>query len=65
MSQVFGKVGWQGDGTDIDLSITRVHSNLIGNGVTPSSFLQQSWSSIFTRPDQTVNSMRSSISSGR
>jgi iron complex outermembrane receptor protein len=57
VSQVFGKVGWQGNGTDIDLSVTRVHSNLIGNGVTPQSFLDQSWSSIFTRPDQTVNSM--------
>ncbi len=57
VSQFFGKVGWQSNGTDIDLSVTRVHSNLIGNGVTPQSFLDRSWSSIFTRPDQTVNSM--------
>ncbi|HQR52844.1 MAG TPA: TonB-dependent receptor [Burkholderiales bacterium] len=57
VSQFFTKVGWQSGGTDVDLSVTRVHSNLIGNGVTPQSFLDRSWSSIFTRPDQTVNSL--------
>ena len=57
VSQFFTKVGWESGGTDIDLSVTRVHSDLTGNGLTPQSFLDQSWSSIFTRPDNTVNSL--------
>ncbi len=54
--QFFGKIGWESNGTDIDLSVMRANNNLIGNGLTPQSFLDQNYKSIFTRPDQTLNS---------
>lgn len=57
VNQFFGKVGWESGDTDFDLSLTRVHSDLTGNGLTPQSFLDQNWRSIFTRPDNTVNSL--------
>ncbi|MGZ8255574.1 MAG: TonB-dependent receptor, partial [Burkholderiaceae bacterium] len=57
VNQFFTKVGWESGGTDLDLSVTRVRSNLTGNGLTPQSSLDRSWSSIFTRPDNTANSL--------
>jgi iron complex outermembrane receptor protein len=33
--QGFGKVGWQNDKTDIDLSYTYADTSLWGNGATP------------------------------
>ena len=39
--QFFGKIGWESNGTDIDLSVMRANNNLIGNGLTPQSFLDQ------------------------
>src|SRR5882762_3348178 len=37
--QGFGKVGWQNDKTDIDLSYTYADTSLYGNGATPVSML--------------------------
>ncbi len=50
----FAKSGWQDGRTDFDVSLTIADTNLTGNGVAPASFLSQSRSSIFTRPDQTI-----------
>ncbi|MEO8040300.1 MAG: TonB-dependent receptor, partial [Betaproteobacteria bacterium] len=55
--QIFAKTGVQTDDTDFDVSITHSQTDLIGNGVSPQSFLNQSWNRIFTRPDQTRNNM--------
>jgi len=55
--QVFAKTGVQTDDTDFDLSITHSQTDLIGNGVSPQSFLNRNWNRIFTRPDQTRNNM--------
>ncbi len=39
VTQGFGKVGWQNDRSDIDLSYTYAHTSLSGNGAAPLSML--------------------------
>jgi len=53
--QLFGKVGWQTDKTDVDLSYTWADNSMIGNGVTPESMLDYRYASIYTAPDHTHN----------
>jgi len=55
VQQLFGKLGWSNARTDIDLTYSFAKNNLIGNGFTPVEFQRQRYSSIFTRPDQTLN----------
>lgn len=58
VKQVFGKVGWQNETTDISLSLTAADNNMIGNGLTQKHFLDNlGWDSIHTKPDQTRNKM--------
>jgi outer membrane receptor protein involved in Fe transport len=52
--QGFGKVGWQNDKTDIDLSYTYGDTSLYGNGATPMSMLDYRRESSYT-PDFTAN----------
>ena len=52
--QGFGKVGWQNDKTDIDLSYTYADTSLYGNGATPLSMLDYRRASSYT-PDYTAN----------
>jgi outer membrane receptor protein involved in Fe transport len=52
--QGFGKVGWQNDKTDIDLSYTYADTSLYGNGATPMSMLDYRRESSYT-PDYTAN----------
>src|SRR5271156_5298090 len=54
--QVFGKVGWQNDKTDFDLSYTYADTSLYGNGATPVSMLDYDYESSYT-PDYTANLM--------
>ncbi|MDI3259856.1 MAG: TonB-dependent receptor [Sinobacteraceae bacterium] len=53
--QLFGKVGWQDEDTDVDLSYAFADTNLTGNGTTPESLLAYRRASIFTAPDNTRN----------
>src|SRR5213082_3943563 len=50
--QAFGKVGWQNDRTDVDLSYTYADTRLFGNGAAPLSMLyyrrEQSYTPDFT-----------------
>jgi iron complex outermembrane recepter protein len=57
VNQAFGKVGWENEKTDIDLSFTFADNNLQGVGPTPQNMLQQNWSSVYTSPDVTKNTM--------
>ena len=57
VNQAFGKVGWENEKTDIDLSFTFADNNLQGVGPTPQNMLQQNWSSFYTAPDVTKNTM--------
>jgi hypothetical protein len=52
--QAFGKVGWQTDRTDIDLSYTFADTNLFGNGAAPESMLAYKRDTSYT-PDFTDN----------
>jgi outer membrane receptor protein involved in Fe transport len=52
--QGFGKVGWQNDKTDIDLSYTYADTVLWGNGATPVSMLDYRREASYT-PDLTEN----------
>ena len=55
--QAFGKVGWQNEKTDIDLSYAYADSSMIGNGATPESMLDFRRASILSAPDFTHNIM--------
>ena len=56
--QVFSKVGWQGENTDANLSLTLADNELIGNGFVQKDFLSQlGYESINTKPDVTENEM--------
>ena len=52
--QAFGKVGWQNDKTDLDLSYTYADTSLFGNGATPLSMLDYRRETSYT-PDFTHN----------
>ena len=52
--QGFGKVGWQNEKTDIDLSYTYADTSLYGNGATPISILDFRRQASYT-PDFTHN----------
>jgi len=57
VNQAFGKVGWENERTDLDLSFTFADNNLQGVGPTPENMLQQNWTSIYTAPDITDHTM--------
>jgi len=52
--QAFGKVGWQNDTTDVDLSYTYADTRLFGNGAAPLSMLYYRREQSYT-PDSTHN----------
>ena len=52
--QAFGKVGWQNDTTDVDLSYTYADTRLFGNGAVPLSMLYYRREQSYT-PDSTHN----------
>lgn len=56
--QGFGKLGWQDDQTDVDISFSGADTDLTGNGYQPQSLLQNlGYSSIYTKPDNTKNKL--------
>lgn len=52
--QAFGKVGWQNENTDVDLSYTYADTSLFGNGAVPPSMLAYRRQTSYT-PDFTHN----------
>jgi outer membrane receptor protein involved in Fe transport len=52
--QGFGKVGWENDSTDLDLSYSYADTSLYGNGATPESMLDFRREASYT-PDYTRN----------
>jgi outer membrane receptor protein involved in Fe transport len=55
--QGFGKIGWQNDKSDVDLSYTYADTSLYGNGATPMSMLDYRREASYT-PDFTANLLR-------
>ncbi len=57
VKQLFGKVGWENEDTDLDISITHGNTDLNGNGVLPYSMLQEKRDQTYTIWDNTSNHM--------
>ena len=57
VNQLFGKVGWQDDKTDLDLSLTVAHNNLNGVQALPKSWLNKPETG-YTFPDSIGNRMQ-------
>ncbi len=55
--QIFGKLTWRGDDSRVDVSLTRVDTDLVGNGSAPEDLLELDRKSIFTWPDHTWNTL--------
>ncbi|HPH06834.1 MAG TPA: TonB-dependent receptor [Methylotenera sp.] len=56
VTQGFGKVGYDGEKTDVDISFSVADTDLIGNGYTPQTLLKNfGYDAIHTKPDQTEN----------
>ena len=57
VNQAFGKIGYQTDKDDIDLSFSFADNNLQGVGPTPNEMLARNWNAIYTAPDITQNTL--------
>ncbi len=53
--QIFGKVGWQGERSEVKLSTAYADNGLFGNGLQEQRLLAQDRSSVYTHPDITRN----------
>ena len=53
--QIFGKVGWEGEKTDLKLTTAYNDNSLIGNGLQTVEGLKQDYTSVYTTPDITEN----------
>jgi outer membrane receptor protein involved in Fe transport len=54
-SQLFAKVGWRNDATDIALTGAAASTDLTGNGLQDQQFLAHDYASVYTKPDDTDN----------
>jgi outer membrane receptor protein involved in Fe transport len=53
--QLFGKLGWHGEKTDLKLTYAYANTDLNGNGLVPESFARRDYNSVYTYPDNTKN----------
>jgi len=53
--QIFGKVGWEGERTDVKFTTSYVDNQMYGNGLQEQQLLAQDYASIYTQPDITDN----------
>ena len=51
--QLFGNIGWEGDATTLNLSLTLADNELLGNGALPIQLLETARNAVFTHPDMT------------
>ena len=56
-TQVFADVRHRWSKVEVDVSLTYANTDLIGNGPAPESLLDEDRSAVFTRPDQTQNTL--------
>ena len=55
--QIFAKLTSRGDDSRVDVSLTRVDTDLVGNGAAPEDLLELDREAIFTWPDHTWNTL--------
>lgn len=53
--QVFTKVGWRNEATDVALSGSYADTDLTGNGLQDVQLLRNDYESVYTKPDNTQN----------
>jgi outer membrane receptor protein involved in Fe transport len=53
--QIFGKVGWEGERSEVKLTTAYADNGLYGNGLQEQRFLANDYSSVYTSPDITDN----------
>ena len=53
--QLFGKLGWRGEKTDLKLTYAFADTDLTGNGLVPMTLNRQNYKSVYTYPDNTKN----------
>lgn len=53
--QIFGKVGWEGEKTDVKFTTAYADNEMYGNGLQEQRFLAKDYTSIYTKPDITDN----------
>lgn len=53
--QLFSKLGWRNDKTDVKLTYAYADTDLNGNGLIPETFLKQRRQTVYTYPDNTKN----------
>jgi iron complex outermembrane receptor protein len=54
---LFGDLGWRNAHTTLNINLTRVETDLIGNGPAPIQLLELDRNAIYTHPDRTQNSL--------
>lgn len=54
---LFGDMGWRSDTSSLNLNLTLVETDLIGNGPAPVQLLDIDRTAIYTHPDRTQNSL--------
>jgi outer membrane receptor protein involved in Fe transport len=57
LRQLFGKVGYRTDRTDLEVSYIYANNDLTGNGLAPESVLARGRRAVYTFPDETRNLM--------
>ncbi len=55
--QIFAKLTTLGERSRLDVNLTRVDTDLVGNGAVPEDLLELDREAIFTRPDRTENAL--------
>jgi outer membrane receptor protein involved in Fe transport len=55
--QLFGKLTLRGERSSVALGLTRVATDLVGNGAAPEDLLETRPEAVFTRPDRTENTL--------
>lgn len=55
LGQLFGKLGWRNAQSDLALTLATARTRLTGNGLQEVRLLDSDWSSVYTKPDETVN----------
>ena len=53
--QLFGKIGWQREGRELNLSVAQANNSLTGNALQDFEMLEGDYDSIYTKPDTTDN----------
>ncbi len=57
VKQLFANLSYRSDDSSLDLSLTRVHSDLNGNGASPIELAKRDKKAVFTHPDNTENDL--------